>query len=232
MGKSTISIAIFNSYFDITRGYIPLSFHYSPLLTIKSQFSYGKSPFSYGSIPLFPPFLREKLAEPRHFSASPQVTTAPLSFRAAKADAVPRSEGRIGRAHSCAAPFLSGATKKEGGFGQGQLEQSTPRPRASKTLHKTYQRFLMCRSFSFWGQAPSVKGADAIRRNQRQLQSLERSALTNSKRFFGLAPKKDPGLWPCKIFPERYAAQMMHCRWNGSGKSLTKITGVGFSYQS
>jgi len=47
MGKLTISMAIFNSYFDITRGYIPLNPMENPI----------KPPFSYGfhdKIPLNP----------------------------------------------------------------------------------------------------------------------------------------------------------------------------------
>ena len=42
-GKPSISIrAIYTmAMLVITRGYIPLSSHYSPLLTIKSPFSYG-----------------------------------------------------------------------------------------------------------------------------------------------------------------------------------------------
>ena len=44
MGKLTISMAIFNSYFDITRGYIPLNPMENPI----------KPPFSYGFPMVFP----------------------------------------------------------------------------------------------------------------------------------------------------------------------------------
>jgi len=66
MGKSTISMVIFNSYFDITRGYIPLN-------PIKPPFSYGfpMVDITRGYIFSVAPMLRSELAE-RQLLQDPQ----------------------------------------------------------------------------------------------------------------------------------------------------------------